>query len=179
MSSQALPATPKDVGHSVLRPLQRAQHLSSLWTPGKISATPLGQTSRSSCHRASQVSTSSACGFPWSADSTHDPNRTGRSEVMVRVSPSREDSVCEGRNFKGKFEIISSTFFLQCSLRRATSRDAWRFQSWTGLQQRHTICIGARRDNYNSSLQGVDRFTHIVEDDAEHGYQQHSASSCS
>ena len=24
--------------------------------------------------------------------------------------------------------------------------------------------------------QGVDRFTHIVEDDAEHGYQQHSAS---
>ena len=61
------------------------------------------------------------------------------------------------------------------SLRRATSRDAWRHQSWTGLQQRHTICIGARQDNYNSSLQGVYRFTHIMKDDAEHGYQQHAA----
>ena len=38
------------------------------------------------------------------------------------------------------------------------------------LQQRHTICIGARRDNYNSSLQGVDRFTHIMEVDTEHGF---------
>ena len=36
------------------------------------------------------------------------------------------------------------------------------------LQQRHTICIGARRDDYNSSLQGVDRFTHIQEVDTEH-----------
>ena len=36
-------------------------------------------------------------------------------------------------------------------------------------QQRHTICIGARRDNYNSSLQRVDRFTHIKEVDTEHG----------
>ena len=78
---------------------------------------------------------------------------------------------------KGKFENNSFTFFLHLSsLRRATSRDLWRFQSWTGLQQRHTICIGARKDNYTSSMQGVDRFSHIVEVNAEHGYQQHTAS---
>ena len=90
---------------------QRAQHLSSLWTPGKISATPFGQTSRSSCKRASQVSTSSACQFPRSAGSTHDPNRTGKSEVMVRVSPSREDSVRECRNFKGNLRNSCSLAF--------------------------------------------------------------------
>ena len=66
------------------RPLQRAQHLSSLWTPGKISATPLKQTSRSASWRASQVSTSSACRFPRSADSTHDPNRTGSRKSWCR-----------------------------------------------------------------------------------------------
>ena len=91
MSTQALLATPKRCWAQYPRPLQRAQHLSSWWTPGKISATPLGQTSRSSFYRASQVSTSSACQFSQSADSTHDPNCTGRSEVMVRVSTSREE----------------------------------------------------------------------------------------
>ena len=45
------------------RPSQRAQHLSSLWTPGKISATPLGQTSRSSCYRASQFQHHLLAGF--------------------------------------------------------------------------------------------------------------------
>ena len=36
------------------------------------------------------------------------------------------------------------------------------------LQQCHTICIGARRDNFNGSLQGVDRL-HILEVDIERG----------
>ena len=44
------------------------------------------------------------------------------------------------------------------------------FSLGLSLQQRPTICIGARRDNYNSSLQGVDRFTHIMEVDTEHGF---------
>ena len=34
--------------------------------------------------------------LPRGTDSTHDPNRTGRSEVMVRVGPSREE--CGKRN---------------------------------------------------------------------------------
>ena len=43
------------------------------------------------------------------------------------------------------------------------------FSLGLSLQQRHTVCIGARRDKYDSSLQGVDRFTHILEVDTEHG----------
>ena len=45
------------------RPLQRAQHLSSFWTMGKISATQLVQTSRSSCYRASQFQHRLLAGF--------------------------------------------------------------------------------------------------------------------
>ena len=63
-------------------------------------------------HSQGRVSNATCGPLPLSIDSTHDPNRTGRSEVMVCVSLSREDRVREGRNSKGKFENISFTFSL-------------------------------------------------------------------
>ena len=80
-------------------------------------------------------------------------------------------SVHEGRNFKGKSEIISSTFSSSSSVLEKGNHHAKHggFSLGLSLQQRHTICIGARRDHYNSSLQGVDRFTVVLEVDTEHG----------
>ena len=48
-------------------------------------------------------------------------------------------AIAKAGTFKGKIrEHLVYLFLHLSSLRRATSRAAWRFQSWTGLQQRHT-----------------------------------------
>ena len=146
MSSQALQVTPQLVGQST--PSHHNEHNICLFcgTSGKISATPLGQTSRSSCCGASQVSTSSACWFSLSTDSTHDPNRTDRSEVMVRGSPRGEDSVREGRNIKKKNSRLSRQPFPPMSFEKGNPHVMHGgFSLGLSLQQSHTICIGARR----------------------------------
>ena len=87
MSSQALQATPLLVGQSIPGPYnehniclcglrERFQQLHS----GKRHAAPVKE------HRSFNII---CLPFPRSTQSTHDPNRPGRSEVMARVSPSR------------------------------------------------------------------------------------------
>ena len=103
--------------------------------------------------------------------------QAGRKSWYVSASRGKR-AFARARTPKENFRTTRLPLFLPPSqfFEKGNLSAAWRFQSWPGLQQRHTICIGARKDNYKSSLQSVDRFTDIVEDDAEHGYQQHSAS---